>query len=122
MNVKPQVFALSAVGMLFAVSATSSAPREAQQYARRAYSRAKVLLRAAGLGASAQPASVRARVDQSGSLIGLSMLRSSGCPDIDRALKTVLKRILAIDPPSRLRNGAVTLNIGCEAAVPAALR
>ncbi len=119
---KPQVFALSAVGMLFAVSATSSAPRESQQYARRAYSRAKVLLRTAGLGASAQPASVRARVDQSGSLIRLSVLRSSGCPDVDRALKAVLRRMLAIDPPCRLRNGAVTLNIGREAAASAAVR
>ena len=119
---KPQVFALSAVGMLFAVSATSSAPRESQRYARRAYSRAKVLLRAAGLGASPQPASVRARVDGEGSLVGLSVLRSSGCAEIDRALKTVLRRILDIDPPCRLRNGAVTLNIGRDAAAPAAAR
>lgn len=119
---KPQVFALSAVGMSFAVSATSSAPKESQQYARRTYSRAKVLLRAAGLGAAVKPAAVRARVDESGSLIGLSMLRSSGCPVTDQALKAILRRILAIDPPSRLRNGAVTLNIGRESAASVAVR
>jgi hypothetical protein len=112
--VKPQVFALSAVGMLFAVSASSSAPSEAQQYAQGAYAKAKVLLRAAGLGASVTAASVCARVDQAGGLVGVRVMRSSGSPDIDRALKGVLRRILAIYPPNGLADGAVMLRIGCD--------
>ncbi|MGZ6040532.1 MAG: hypothetical protein ACXWKR_17820, partial [Phenylobacterium sp.] len=114
---KPQVFALSAVGMLFAVSASSSAPSEAQQYARRAYAKAKVLLRAAGLGASATAASVYARVDRGGALVGVRVMRSSGSPDIDQALKVVLRRILAIYPPSGLTDGAVMLRIGRDPGI-----
>ena len=108
---KTRFLALSAAGLLFA-SASHAAVSELQQYTDRAQARAASLLRKTGLDFNAQPVSVRATIGLDGQLRGLQVVRSSGSPDTDRAVKTVLRRILLLNAPLGLTDGAVTLNVG----------
>ncbi len=116
---KAQLLMLSAAGLLFAASASHAALPESQLYASRANARAEALLRAAGIDSQVQPVSVRASVNPDGHLTGLRVIRTSGSPDIDRAVAEVLRKVLVADAPVGLLNGAVTLNVGQGALIQA---
>ena len=117
-----RILALSAAGLLFAASASQAAVSELQHYTDKAQARAETLLRATGLDFNTQSVSVRATVGLDGRLSGLRVVRSSGSPDTDRAVETVLRKIVVADTPLGLTDGAVTLNVGpapiAEAKVP----
>ena len=114
---KAQFLGLSAAALLLAGSANAAsaagpAPTEFAQFSSLAQARADRLLAAAGVDSTAQPVSVRASVAVDGHLTGITVLKSSGSPDTDRAVATVLRRVLLSDPPLGLLNGAVILNVG----------
>ena len=109
---KTQILALSAAALLLAATAAAAAPAESEQYANRLLPKAESLLSAAGIGPQNQPVSVRATVSPDGHVTGLRVLRSSGSPDTDRAVVSVLRKVLVTDAPVGLLDGAVTLNVG----------
>ena len=121
---KSHLLALSSAALLFtgSVSAAAAAPSESLQYANRVQPRAESLLLAARIDPQGPPVSVRARVGADGHLTGLEVLRSSGSRDTDRAVKTVLRKVVTGDPPIGLLNGAVTLNVGQGARLEAQAR
>lgn len=109
---KTQLLGLSAAVLLLAASAASATPSESQQYAARVQPRAEALLRDAGIGPQTQPVSVRAKVTPDGHLGAVEIVRTSGSPEIDRNVASVLRKVLVADAPIGLLNGAVTLNVG----------
>ena len=108
--------------ILFAATASHAAPSESDQYAQRANARAEALLQAAGIDTRAQAVSVRASVAPDGRLTGLQVIRTSGSPEVDRAVTAVLRRIIVTDAPVGLLDGAVTLNVGHELVAQAGAR
>lgn len=112
---KTQLLALSAAALLLAASAAAAAPAESpelQQYANDLEPRAESLLRAAGIDPQGQPISVRAALRPDGHLKAVEVLRSSGSPEIDRAVAAVLRKTLMGVAPIGLLDGAVTLTVG----------
>jgi TonB family protein len=120
---KTQLLGLSAAAFLVAASASTSvsatALSESQQYLQRVQPKADALLRAAGIGPQSQAVSVRARVAPDGRLGRIEVLRTSGSPDVDRAVTEVLRRLMATNAPLGLLDGAVTLNVGQGAVLQA---
>jgi TonB family protein len=110
-TMKTQILALSAAAFLLAAAA-AAAPAESEHYADRLLPKAESLLSAAGIGPQVQPVSVRATVSPDGHLTGLTVLRSSGSPETDHAVASVLRKVLVTDAPIGLLDGAVTLNVG----------
>ena len=110
--------------ILFAAGASHAAPSdsESDQYAQRANARAEALLQASGIDLRAQAVSVRASVGPDGRLTGLRVIRTSGSPDVDRAVAAVLRKIVLADAPVGLMDGAVTLNVGRELVAQAGAR
>lgn len=120
---KTQLLALSAAALLLAATAAAATESsESRQYASRIEPKVERLLRAAGIGAEAQPVSVRATVRPDGQVTGVQVLRSSGSPQTDRAVAAILRKVLVADAPVGLLDGAVTLNVGQGAVVQAAAR
>lgn len=113
---KAQFLRLSAAGFLLASATSFATASELQPVPRRTQVEADRLLSAAGVDAQAQPVSVRARIDPDGRVTGVDVLRSSGSRQTDRAVETVLKRVIRADPPLGLTDGAVTLNVGGPSA------
>jgi TonB family protein len=111
-TMKTQILALSAAALMLAATAAAATPAESEQYANRLLPKAESLLNAAGIGPQTQPVSVRATVSPDGHVTRLQVLRSSGSPDTDRAVVTVLRKVLVTDAPVGLLDGAVTLNVG----------
>jgi TonB family protein len=118
---KTQLPGLSAAALLLAASASAfAAPlSESQQYLQHLQPKADALLRAAGIGPQTQAVSVRAKVAPDGKLAGIEVVRTSGSPDVDRAVAEVLRRLIVTNAPLGLLDGAVTLNVGQGAAAPA---
>jgi len=100
--------------ILFAATASHAAPSESDLYAQRANAKAEKLLHAAGVDTHNQAVSVRASVAPDGRLMGLQVIRTSGSPDVDRAVAAVLRKVILTDAPTGLLDGAVTLNVGRE--------
>jgi len=117
-----QTLAATAAVMLFAAQVAHAAPSETQIYTDQAQARAHRLLAATGIDFNATSISVRAMVDPDGRLNRIEVLRSSGSPATDRAVETVLKRLVVADPPVGLADGAVTLNVGHAPIVQTAAR
>jgi TonB family protein len=111
-TMKTQILALSAAALLLAATTAAAVPAESEQYANRLLPKAESLLSAAGIGPQIQPVSVRATISPDGQLTGLKVLRSSGSPETDRAVASVLRKVLVTDAPIGLLDGAVTLNVG----------
>ena len=55
--------------------------------------------------------SIRATVDPDGRLSGIQVMRSSGSRSVDIAAETVLRKVIAADPPLGLTDGAVVLRV-----------
>jgi TonB family protein len=108
--------------LLFAASASHAAPSESDQYAQRANAKAEALLRAAGVDTATHAVSVRAKVSPDGHLTSVHVIRTSGSPEVDRAVAAVLRKIVLADAPVGLLDGAVTLNVGSGPVVQADAR
>ena len=120
---KTQAFWLSVAGLFLAAGASHAAqPSELQRYTDRAQAQAQRLLSAAGLDVRTASVSVRATVNPDGRLSGLQVIRSSGSPSVDLAAETVLRKIVAADPPLGLTDGAVVLNVSGAPLVQAKAR
>ncbi len=117
---KTQVFLLSAAALILAAAPTWAAPSETQRYADRAKAEAQSLLRATRLDLKGHSVSVRATVDVDGRLTGMQVVRSSGSPDTDIAVETVLKKVVARDLLFGLTDGAVLLTVNGAPVVEAA--
>ncbi|HLZ75320.1 TonB family protein [Phenylobacterium sp.] len=113
---KAQLLMLSAAGLLLAASAAPSAAlaTPSQQLLMSAQVQTQVdrRLSAVGVDSASRPISVRATVAPDGHVTGVAVLQSSGAPEIDRKVATVLQRVLLANPPVGLLDGAVTLNVG----------
>ena len=118
---KTQLLGLTAAGLLLAATSAGAitTPWQSQTYADRVQAKADALLRASGIDAQSPPVSVRARVNPDGHLAGVRVLHSSGSPEIDRTVAEVLRKVLVADAPIGLLDGAVTLNAGQGAGLPA---
>ena len=107
---------LSAAGLLLAASAAPLAahatPSEQLALPAQVQTKADRMLSAVGIDSASRPVSVRATVAPDGHVTGVAVLQSSGSPDLDRKVTTVLQRILLANPPLGLLDGAVTLNVG----------
>jgi TonB family protein len=117
---KTQAFLLSAAALVLAASPTWAAPSELQRYADRAKVDAQALLRATRLDLKGQSVSVRATVDVDGRVTGMQVVRSSGSPDADIAVETLLKKVVAKEPLFGLVDGAVLLTVDGAPMVEAA--
>jgi TonB family protein len=106
-----RAFLLTAAALLFGASATHATPSESQRYADRAKAKADSLLHASRLDLGGQSVSVRAKVDIDGRVIGMDVVRSSGSRDADLAAETILRRVVASDPPMGLSDGAVLMTV-----------
>ncbi len=111
-----------AAAFLLIASTAQATPSESERYADWAQVKATSLLRTAGLDSAAQPVSVRANVSFAGRITSLRVLHSSGSRDIDAAVEDVLKKVIWMNPPAGLADGAVTLNTGNGAIVKAEAR
>ncbi|MGZ6017789.1 MAG: TonB family protein [Phenylobacterium sp.] len=114
---KAQLLMLSAAGLLLAgsaavPSAALATPSEHLLLSSQVQTRADRMLSAVGVDSVSRPISVRATVAPDGHVTGVAVLQSSGSPDVDRKVATVLQRILLANPPVGLLDGAVTLNVG----------
>ncbi|MDB5479125.1 MAG: hypothetical protein JWO83_178 [Caulobacteraceae bacterium] len=116
---KTQVFLLSAAALVFAASASHAAPSELQRYADRAKVNAQNLLRTTRLDLKGQSVSVRAKVDLDGRLTGIQVVRSSGSPDADAAVETVLRKVVVSNPLFGLTDGAVSMTVTAAPIVEA---
>lgn len=120
---KTQVFLLSGAALVLAASPTWAAPSELQRYADRAKVDAQTLLRATRLDLlKGRSVSVRATVDVDGRVTGMQVVRSSGSPDADIAVETLLKKVVAKEPLFGLADGAVLLTVNGAPMVEAAAR
>ncbi len=120
---KTQVFPLLITGLILAASvAHAGQPSELQSYTDRAQTHAQRLLSTAGLDGRTGSVSVRATVDPDGRLSGIQVMRSSGSRSVDIAAETVLRKVIAADPPLGLTDGAVTLNVSEAPIVQAKAR
>lgn len=109
------------LALLMLAAATSFAVAgELQPTPRQAQVQADRLLADAGVDATAQPVSVRARIAPDGKVTGVQVLKSSGSRTTDWAVEAVLRRVVLAHPPLGLSDGAVTLNVGYPGAVQAA--
>ena len=109
---KTQVFWLSIAGLFLAAGATHAAqPSELQSYTDRAQAHAQRLLSAAGLDGRTGSVAVRATVEPDGRLSGIRVVQSSGSRSADLAAETVLRKVIATDPPVGLTDGAVVLKV-----------
>ncbi|HEX4709100.1 TonB C-terminal domain-containing protein [Phenylobacterium sp.] len=108
--------------LLFGATTSHAAPSDTERYEQRANARAQAMLHAAGIDTHAQAISVRANVSPDGRLTRLQVVRTSGSPDVDRAVARVLQKIVLTDSPVGLRDGAVTLNVGQELVASADAR
>ena len=104
-------FVAGAAAVALAAAQAQAAPSEWQGYAARAQAKADAQLRDAGVDLRGQTVSVRATVAPDGRLTGLNVVKSSGSPDTDRAVKAVLSGLIMADAPLGLIDGAVTLNV-----------
>jgi TonB family protein len=113
-TMKTQLLGLSAAALFLAAASASAASiaSDSRQYADRIEAKAEALLRAAGIDPQTASVSVRADVRPDGHLTTVRVLRTSGSPDIDRAVAEVLRKALVADAPVGLLDGAVTLNLG----------
>ena len=117
MNIKALL--LSAAALTFAASTMRAAPAELPYYSARTQAKLHSLLRASGIDPEVKSVSVRAFVAPDGQLTGMKVIRSSGSRDTDRAVETVLRKIVVADPPIGLDDGAVTLNLNPAPVVEA---
>jgi TonB family protein len=112
-TMKTQLLGLSAAALLLAAASPSAAtPSESRLYADRIEAKAEALLRASGIDLQGPAVSVRAEVRPDGRLTDVRVVRTSGSPDLDRAVAEVLRKALVADAPVGLLDGAVTLNVG----------
>jgi len=109
---KTPVFSLFITGLILAASVAHAAqPSELQGYTDRAQAHAQRLLSTAGLDGRTVSVSIRATVDPDGRLSGVQVMRSSGSRSIDIAAETVLRKMIATDPPVGLTDGVVILKV-----------
>jgi TonB family protein len=101
-----------AAALVLGASQAHAASTEFQSYVERAEAKADTMLRAAGVDIEAQSVAVRVTVSPDGRLTGARVVRSSGSPETDHAVETVLRKIVATNAPLGLVDGAVTLNLG----------
>ena len=99
-----RAFPLSAAALLIAASAAHATPSESQRYADRAKGEAQRLLRSS-------------RLDIAGRVTGVDLVRSYGSRDADRAVETLLRRVVASDPPMGLADGAVLMTVSAAPSV-----
>jgi TonB family protein len=102
---------LASAAALLLTAAAHAAPSESQRYADRVKAEAQTLLRETQLDLRGQTVSVRAKVDVDGRVTGMQVVRSSGSGEADAKVATLLRKVVAADPPFGLTDGAVLMTV-----------
>jgi TonB family protein len=109
---KNGLFTLVSAALWLTASTSLAVASESQPVPREAQAQAARLLIAAGVDANTARVSVQAGIDADGGVTRMSVLRSSGSRETDRAVEAVLRQVVRAHPPIGLEDGTVTLNVG----------
>jgi TonB family protein len=116
---KPLIIPLSVAGLLLISPASHAAASDLQSYIEQVQTGAHAMLGKTGFDFKGQSVTVSAAVNPDGRVTGVRVVHSSGSPDADHAVKTVLEKLVVADPPAGLVDGAVTLTVTGEPIVQA---
>jgi TonB family protein len=107
---KAQLLALSAAGLLLASSAHAAPPSDVQQFLDAAHRLGVERLQDAGVALGGQSLAVQGRVEGSGRLTGVHVVKSSGSLDTDARVTAALRRLnVAAAAPVALSGRDITL-------------
>lgn len=116
---KPLMLPLSLVGLLLIAPSSRAAVSELQDYIEHVQAGAHEMLRTTGFDFKGQSVTVSASFNPDGRVTGVRVVHSSGSRDADRAVETVLEKLVVADPPVGLVDGAVTLTVTGEPVIEA---
>jgi TonB family protein len=109
---KIRFLTLASAALWLAASTSFAVASELQPIPPGAQAEAARRLSAAGVDANTVRVSVQAGIDADGGVTKVSVLRSSGSRQTDRAVEAVLRQVVRAHPPIGLEDGTVTLNVG----------
>jgi TonB family protein len=116
---KSLILPLGLAGLLLTAPSSRAAAPDLQSYIEQVQDRAHAMLGATGFDFKGQSVTVSASVNPDGRLTAVRVAHSSGSRRADRAVESVLEKLVVADPPVGLVDGAVTLTVTGEPIVEA---